>query len=402
MKLIAKMAVIVAFATLASPATTLSAECVKMALTVATLDIGTRYPQIAAGIAGGYFERHCLDLTVVPLKGPSDVSQMLADRKIDGSLTIEPLVEAYLKAGDEEKPTIYGMMTYEDNALVGSAPISEFVGKVIAIGRCPVIPEHEGGKIWGDVTEASSEMYGKKPPSFITLEIIALVRAATKDGTLASDTRIICGRGFTEGFRPDIGGKPAVYIEEGRGALDREDMLVDGSVVATAVNFEQVPNLRRRVPDLVVYGSAFDHRDLLMGGLFAYPSIYKQKAMGFCSLKKALQEINTDLLAGKIADKPFTELTLGDLDGGARGAFELFEKAIAFDGLPNRFTGALTLKNLDGVGFDERASLSARLETFAELRQNRMPPSLVVTSEAMARFEKATRIAGVKYQNPCE
>lgn len=405
MKVTSRIAVLAAFAALAVPSTTLAAECVKMErLSVATLDIGTRYPQIAIGIAGGYFKRHCLDLTVVPFQTPLDVSKEVADRKVDGSVTIEPLVESYLQENGSELMGIYAVMTNEINVIVATVPIRDFVGEVIAGSRCPKVPERAGGKIWGDVTDPESEGYGKKPPSLITRETLETIRAAIKDGALPGDTRIICGRDFTNGFRPDIGGHPAVYLEEGQNALRRIDMLIEGSVVATILNLEQLPGLRQRLPGVQVYPSAIERKDLWAAGIFAYPSMYEQKPAAFCSLKKALQEINTDLLAGKIADKPFTELTPQDLDKKAETAYGLFEQAVAFDGLPNRFPGTLTLKNMNDVGVDEAATLSARLETFAESRRSLLRPDLAVGPEEFQRFRKVFRIKeGVgSYQDPCK
>lgn len=400
---LATIAAVAAFMTLAiAPWSTARAtECPEIQpITIASLDMGTRFPQIAIGIEHGIFKKHCVDLTVLPLKGPRDVSVVLNDRQVDAAATIEPVIEAYINA-DGELPVIYGVMSYESNVLVGTAPLSGLVGKVIAIGRCPEITEHADGSLWGDITDPASEKYGGQPPSLVTLATFALIRNAVADGTLPAETRIICGRGFTDGFRPDVAG-PVVYVEEGQGALRRDEMLIDGSVVATSVNLDQVPNLQRLVSDLVVYPDVLDRSNLFVAGLFGYPSIYEEKSAAFCGFAKAVQEANDALLAGTIADKPLADLTVDDLDAEAKGAYELFEEAIAFDELPNRFPGALTLKNLDGTGVDETATRAARLETFVRLRQSFLRPNIAVGEEELQDFSEIFRLKKtVAYRDPC-
>lgn len=367
-----------------------AAECeTRYPLTLSTLTISSRYTQLAVGLEHGYFAKHCVELEVKPTRDPSVARDQLFHGTVDGTFTLEPALEAYLAAAHgtwkgSELPVIYAAASGENWAIVGRLPVTKLAGQVMATSRCPDVEEHADGTRWSDVTDAADEQYVNEPPSSNTMMKFALIRDAIKQGVLPADTRLICGYGFTDGFRP--AGESAVYVEAGHNSSRRRELLQAGTVAATSVQIDSIPQLRRSMPDLIVYPDTLGRRDILAGALYAFPSKFEEKRAAFCGMNRAFAEINADLLAGTVADKPANALTIDDLDADAKRAFGLFNDVVEYDGIQNLLIGALTIKRADGPGTDEVATQQARLETFATLRQEVVRPSVAVTDEELARY----------------
>lgn len=370
--------------------TAYAAPCDKeLPLTLSTLIISSRYTQLVIGLEHGYFAEHCVNLEVLPTKDPSTARDQLFDRSADAVFTLEPALESYLAATrgtwkDSELPAIYAAVSGEIWAIAGRHPAEGLGGSIMATSRCPDVTEHADGTRWSDVTDPADERYENEPPSSNTKMKFALVRDMIARGLLPSETRIICGYGFTDGFRP--AGDTAVYIEAGHNSSRRRELLEAGTISATSVQFDSIPQLRRSLPDLIVYPDTLGQDNILAGAVYAFPSKFEEKREAFCGMSKALAEINADLLAGSIADKPANELTVEDFDADALRAFELFNSAIEYDGIQSLLIGALTIKSGDGPGTDVEATRQARLQTFAVLRQKVIRTNVAVTDEELGQY----------------
>ncbi len=367
-------------------------------LKIVSFGQNARLLPLGVAVLDGHFTGACLEVEVLVVKSPTDMTAVLKDDPtIDAAASFEASTGLMLDTNNQDPPKISSVFSGNSFVIGSVVPLKDMSGRIWATERCSDVDEHPDGNIWRDITDKSTETY-KVPPSLNTKMKIEVLRAAIGK-ELPANIRIVCGQGFTDGFRPALeGNPPIVMIEQGHNSKRRGELLVEGKVAGASLWWEHYYAVRHLLPNLLVIEDPVGTS--LTGGVFATASRLAEKPEAFCALHKALGQATASLLSGtaKIDNGQVV------MDEAATTAFETFLRVADTDAFPNSLGAALTLKNQDGAGVDEVATKAARREIFVNLRNLVWRQSLTPTSAELEKFANWYGVPGKPedlYHNPC-
>lgn len=310
------------------------------------------------------------EIVLISYKNAQSMTDALKNGEIDGTLTFEAPTGLMLEksTGAWKGESLQLLAKYAGNhfATVSTVPLKDMVGHIWGAERCSDIDEHEDGTQWRDITDDSAVTYEKNSPSFNTVLMRKTLKAAIGN-ELPAETRIICGKGFTTGFRPELpGNPPMVFIQMDLKRQDRTELILAGELAGAAQQIEFAYDIMYKLPDAKIIPSPAGSEKVLPTGLYVFPSVIAEKKDVLCNFNQKVAGAIKGLKAGNVTRNDDTL----DFDHEAMVAYGLFMAQINRDelGLGNYLNGATTLKNLDGTGINTEATEAARRDLFARMR----------------------------------